>query len=125
MSICKRLVFGSNYLTQNSKIFLKITFFSFLRITKKINDICNFSGVRNLMMASRDPPTPLKNQPESKRPKTPVGATNENLSSEVQTKDATTRNLRGVALVPLPKFSGLNIPTNSEVLRRIFFLRDE
>ena len=78
-------------------------------------------------MASRDPPTPLKNQPDQKRPKTPVGTSDRNLSSGFQTlqTEDSTRTLRGIALVPLPEFDGLKIPTNAEVLRRIFFLRDE
>ena len=74
-------------------------------------------------MAERDPPTPLKNQPNSKRPRTPNivnAARNLSLASESKKWE-----IRGIELVPLEKFEGNQIPTNAEVLRRIFFLRDQ
>ena len=74
-------------------------------------------------MAERNPPTPLKNQPDSKRPRTPniVGAAR-NLSLTSESKKW---EIRGIELVPLEKFDGNQIPTNAEVLRRLFFLREK
>ena len=73
------------------------------------------------MQNQRDPPTPLKSQPDSKRPKTPNIVTR-NLSEEL---DPSGHSIRGVELVPLQCFSGTQIPTNSEVLRRCIFMRNE
>ena len=69
-------------------------------------------------MSGRDPPTPIKSQ--AKRPKTPtiLEASGGASSSDV-------RNIGNIRLVPLQNFSGKKIPTNSEVLRRIFWLRDQ
>ena len=74
-------------------------------------------------MAERDPPTPLKNQPDTKRPRTPNivnAARNLSLTSESKKWE-----IRGIELVPIEKFDGNQIPTNAEVLRRLFFLRDQ
>ena len=73
------------------------------------------------MQNQRDPPTPLKSQPDSKRPKTPNIVTR-NLSEE---PDPSGHSIRGVELVPLQCFSGTQIPLNSEVLCRFIFLRTE
>ena len=75
-------------------------------------------------MQNRDPPTPLKSQPDSKRPKTPNIVTR-NLSSDLDSGDPSIRRIKDVTLVPLQTFSGTQIPTNSEVLRRCFFYRDQ
>ena len=75
-------------------------------------------------MQNRDPPTPLKSQPDSKRPKTPNIVTR-NLSSDLDSGDPSIRRIKDVKLIPLQTFSGDQIPTNSEVLRRCFFYRDQ
>ena len=73
-------------------------------------------------MSGRDPPTPIKSQ--AKRPKTPVNSsTNMEASGSVLSSDV--RSLGNITLVPLQNFSGKKIPTNSEVLRRIIWLRDQ
>ena len=68
-------------------------------------------------MAEREPPSPLKTQPEAKRPKSQV------LRSESESETKT--KIRQFNLIPLDEFNPLMFPTNAEVLRRMFFLSDE
>ena len=66
-----------------------------------------------LIMAEHEPPSPLKNQPQDKKLKS--------LRSDSQT----TTKTREFDLIPLDHFNTTMLPTNGEVLRRIFFLSDE
>ena len=73
-------------------------------------------------MSGRDPPTPIKSQ--AKRPKTPINlATNVEASGSATSSDV--RIVGNLRLVPLQNFSGKKIPTSSEVLQRIIWLRDQ
>ena len=83
-------------------------------------------------MAEREPPSPLKNMPDFKRPKGAHGmATNtRSISSAIEasiesTEASKIKKIGHYHLKPLNKFDGTQLPTKAEVLQRIFKLRDE
>ena len=77
-------------------------------------------------MSGKLPPTsPLKNQPPSKRP-------NSSLGDRIETRGAaaainipvTLRSFGSLTLTPLSCFDGVRLPTNGEILERLFHVRD-
>ena len=68
--------------------------------------------------------SPLKDQPPSKRP-------NSSLGNPIQTRGATAapvpaiRKLGTLILTPIAAFDGKRLPSNSEVLQRLFYVKDQ
>ena len=75
-------------------------------------------------MAHHEPPSPLKVFPDPKRPKSAQNL--RSISKAEESSMSTTVNLttRQFNLVPLDSFDTTKFPTNSEVLRRIFYISD-
>ena len=75
-------------------------------------------------MSQKHPISPIKNPPDSKRP-------NSSLGNKVITRGATAinpvsilRTFDSMTLRPIAAFSGSTLPTNSEILERIFYEKD-
>lgn len=89
-------------------------------------------------MSQKHPTSPLKSQPQPKRPNSSQGDplitrgqvnTSRNTSNDNGASSTSiplnVRVIGNIQLVPLEKFSGKQVPTNAEVLRRLYWLRDQ
>ena len=98
-------------------------FLIYLRIcTKSITE--PFSFFYRPKMSQKHPISPIKNPPDSKRPNSSVG-------NKVITRGATKinpisvlRTFDSMILTPSAAFSGSKLPTNAEILERIFYEKD-
>ena len=75
-------------------------------------------------MSQKHPISPIKNPPDSKRP-------NSSLGNKIITRGATAinpvsilRTFDSMTLGPIASFSGSKLPTNAEILERIFYEKD-
>ena len=95
----------------------------------------SFDGLINNFQANRETererPSPLKNAPELKKPKNTQSLTKvtRSLSVAIDTSNAASDTTvastsRAFGLVPMQNFDTDKLPTNREVLGRMFYFRD-
>ena len=76
-------------------------------------------------MAEKLPPTsPAKNQPPPKRPNSSLGRPIVTRGATAYNIDSTLRKLGTTVLKPIAAFDGKKLPTNSEILQRLFYVKD-
>ena len=76
-------------------------------------------------MAEKLPPTsPAKNQPPPKRPNSSLGRPIVTRGATAFNVDSTLRKIGTIILKPIAAFDGKKLPTNSEILQRLFYVKD-
>ena len=71
-------------------------------------------------MSAKKPASPLKNLPDPKRPKTPI----ETRGASAINIESVTRKYFSVTMKPIKEFNQLMLPTNANILERIFYVND-
>ena len=75
-------------------------------------------------MSEKQPTSPLKNQPPSKRPNSSLGNPILTRGATAINTDSTLRIAGPIILKPIAAFKGSQLPTNAEILQRLFYAKD-
>ena len=76
-------------------------------------------------MSQKHPTSPLKSQPQPKRPNSAQGNPIVTRGATALNIDSTIRNFDTFFLKPIEKFDPKKLPTNADILQRIFYVKDQ